>query len=559
METALKDEGIYIKDYGKTNYLKPVLLCLISACYALIFTGGAIWFTGPVSFAALFSTLWIAMVLFSGKKNLVLLLMSIPCGGMFFLARCFLSDGPAGILLIGGGMVVIAALALGTGMNKDHKGFLTALLIAGVWIRLCFIVVVPYYAMCNDVGEFKDRYNVFHSGYIQFINHTGGIIDRDVREFVEWYHPPYYHFAASFVLDLQKLIIPARAENWEGIRALTFLCSILTLYFSYAITGFLKMSRAGRKAAVAILSFLPALIMLAGNLNNDSMGLMFTMAAVCLILDWKETGRYAVLVMAALTMGLSVGTKLSGAVAAPAVLIVIIAGSYQAFREKKVFKGILSPLIYGIVSLPVGLWFFVRNYIRYGVPLTYILEPTSDYMYLGDISFLRKFLPEGYMGVEDCFFHNVLEGAPDQSFPVVLCKTGVFNEAIMRDRIYTALTGFILLWLFAVLMLIFVFAFIYGIVFLVKHDRSIARTALVVLAIFNIAMYLRMNYTLPYACSMNMRYVLFALICSSFYAGDLYGYIASKSPIGKTLMKSLVCLFMLAVVAFYMGTAVYFS
>lgn len=559
MDTALKDEGIYIKDYGKTNYLKPVLLCLLSAVYALLFTGGAIWHTGPVSFAVLFSTLWIAMVLFSGKKNIVLLLISIPCGAVFALARFFLPDGPAGILLIGGGLAVIASLAFGTGMHKDHKGFLTALLVAGVWIRLCFIVVVPYFAMSNDVGEFKDRYNVFHSGYIQFINFTGGIIENDVRDFVEWYHPPYYHFAASFILDLQKLIMPSRAENWEGIRALTFLCSILTLYFSYAITGFLKMSRCGRKAAVALLSFIPALIMLSGNLNNDSMGLMFTMASVCLILDWKETGRYAVLVMAALSMGLSVGTKLSGAVAAPAVLIVIIAVSYQAFREKKVLKGILSPLIYGTVSLPAGLWFFVRNYVCYGVPLTYILKPTSDYMYVGDISFIRRLIPEGYAGIDDCFFHNGLYGAPEHSIPMALCKTGAFNEAVMRDELYTALPGFILFWLFAILMLTLLAAFIYGIVFMVKKDMSVARLSLIVLAVFNIAMYLRMNYMFPYACSMNMRYVLFALICGCFYAGDLYGYIASKSPVGKAVMKYLVCLFMLAVVAFYMGSAVYFS
>ena len=559
MDTAAKKDGIYIKGYEKTSYIRPVCLCLAAALYALIFTGGAIWHTGPLSFGVLFSTIWIVMVLLSGKRKPILLLMSVPAGILFAVLRIFLNDAASGALLIGGGMAVIASLAFGTGMHKSHKTFLAALMAAGVWIRLCFIVVVPYYAMSNDVGEFKNSYNVFHSGYIQFINFTGGLIDGDVREFVEWYHPPYYHFAASFVLNLQKVLIPSRAENWEGIRALTFLCSILTLYFSYAITGFLKMTKAGRKAALALMAFMPALIMLAGNLNNDSMGLMFTMASLCLILDWKETGRYVVLVSAALTMGLSVGTKISGAVAAPAVLVVLIAVSYQSFREKKVLKGVISPLIYGAVSLPVGLWFFVRNYVCYGVPFTYILKPTSDYMYLGDIPFIQKLLPGDFATVEDSFFHNGLEGAPDHSIPAVLCKTGSFNEAIMRDRLYTALTGFILFWLFAVLMVICIAAFIYAVSFAVKHDRSAARLALGVLAVFNIAMYLRMNYQFPYACSMNIRYVLFAGITGIIAIGDLYGFIGSKSLTVKTVFKYFICLFMLAVVAFYMASAVYFS
>lgn len=564
MTTDNKISPGFIRDEGSAAYLRPICLSLAAAIYALIFTGGAIWLTGPISFFVLFSTLWIAMIMLSEKKfkgagDIVVLVLSIPAGLLFAFVRSSVTDRPAKILLLGGGLAVIALLALWTGMYKTHKGFLTALLIAGVWMRLSFIVVIPFFAMCNDVGDFTDRYNILHSGYIQFVNFTGRLINLDVREFGEWYHPPYYHYSASAVLDLQKLIFPSRAENWEGMRALTFLSSVLTLYFSYAITGFLKMTKAGRKAAVAVLAFLPALIMEAGNLNNDSMGLMFTMASILFILDWKKTGRYTTLVIAALSMGLSVGTKLSGALAAPAVLVVIIAGMIKSFKEKSYARAIISPVLYGLISLPLGLWYFIRNYIMFGVPLTYILRPTSDYMYLGDIPFWARLIPDEIVGAEDCFFRNGLEGDPDHSIPIALCKTGLFNEAIMRDQMGTALTGYILFWLFAFLMLLGIAGLIYFVYFSYKNDRCIARLALGITVFVNLVLYLRMNIEFPFACTMNMRYILPAVITGSVAIGDLYGLFAAKIPLAKTILKMLIAVFMLMVVAFYMACALYFD
>ena len=551
-----------IRDSESAGYIRPICLLIAASVYALIFTGGAIWLTGPLSFGVLFATLWIVMIVLSGnvsgKTSLIAVLLSLPAGAAFGAARYFLSDGPAGALMLGGGLIVIAGLAYWTGMNKTHNGFMYAILAAGVWIRLSFIVIIPYYAMCNDVGEFKYSYNIFHSGYIQFINFAGRLPYLDVREFGEWYHPPYYHFAASWLLDLQKFLIPSRAENWEGIRALTFLCSSLTLYFSYRITGFFAMTKGARKAAVALLAFTPAFIMLSGNLNNDSMCLMFTLGAVCFIFDWKDTGRYTVLVIAALFMGLAVGTKLSGAVAAPAVLVVLIAGILSSFRAKKYASGIIAPVLYGLISLPVGLWFYVRNYISFGVPLTYVLRPNSDYMYLGDIPFVQKLIPDSVVTAEDCFFHNGLEGTPDHSIPIVLCKTGLFNEAIMRDKMPTAITGYVLFLLFALIMIIAVAGMTAGVALAVKKDRTCMRIALIVLVVVNVFLYLKMNYDYPYACTMNMRYILPTCVAGCIGIGDMYGYLSSGSAMAKKIMKVLIVAFMIAVVAFYTGCAVYF-
>jgi len=551
------------RDDESAAYIRPICLLILAAFYALIFTGGAIWLTGPLSFFALFSTLWIVMLFLPGKKKplgngLIWVLMSIPAGLVFGAARHFLSDGPAGILMLLGGILLIVLIAYIFEMHKTHKGFMLTLLALGVWLRLSFIAILPYYAMCNDVGEFSAPYNIFHSGYIQFINFAGRLPYLDVREFGEWYHPPYYHYAASTVLDIQRYIIPARAENWEGIRSLTFLCSSLTLFFSYRITGHVGMTLAGRKAAVALLSFAPVFVIQAGNLNNDSMCFMFTVASLALILEWAKSGKYTSLVTAALAMGLAVGTKLSGAVAAPAILAVILGCVIKDLRGKRYARGIISPLLYGVISLPVGLWFYIRNLISFGVPLTYVLRPNSDYMYLGDISFARKLIPDTIVTAEDCFFRNGLEGNPDHSIPIVLCKTGLFNEAILRDQMVTSVTGYILFLCFALIMILASVGLIYGVYLAVKKDRSFARCALILVVLVNVILYLRMNYDYPYACTMNMRYLLPTCMAGCIAVGDLYGLAASKSVLFKKALKVLIAVFMAATVAFYGGCAVYF-
>ena len=552
-----------VQDNESAAYIRPICLLILAAFYALIFTGGAIWLTGPLSFFVLFSTLWIVLLFLPGRKKslgngLVMVLMAIPAGLIFGAARYFLSDGPAGILMLAGGLLLIGITAYLTGMHKTHKGFIAALLVSGVWLRLSFVAILPYYVMCNDVGEFSAPYNIFHSGYIQFINFARRLPYLDIREFGEWYHPPYYHYAASAVLDIQRFIIPSRSENWEGIRSLTFLCSSLTLFFSYRITGHLKMTMAGRKACVALLAFAPVFVMQAGNLNNDSMCFMFTTASVALILEWTRSGRYTALVTAALAMGLAVGTKLSGAVAAPAVLAVILGGCIKDLRNRRYARGITAPLLYGIISLPLGLWFYVRNYLSFGVPITYVLRPNSDYMYLGDISFARKLIPDTIVTVEDCFFRNGLDGTPDHSIPIVLCKTGLFNEAIMRDQMATAITGYILFLSFALIMLLACAGLIFGVFFALRKDRSLARAALVLLVLVNVILYLRMNYDYPYACTMNMRYLLPTCMAGCIAIGDLYGFIASKNVLSKKIIKALIAVFMAATVAFYAGCAVYF-
>ena len=86
-----------------------------------------------------------------------------------------------------------------------------------------------------------------------------------------------------------------------------------------------------------------------------------------------------------------------------------------------------------------------------------------------------------------------------------------------------------------------------------------ARIALGITVIVNLILYIKMNIEFPYSCTMNIRYILPTVITGAMATGDLYGWIASRKPLFKTLFKMLILIFMLMVVAFYMACALYFD
>ena|GEM_PF-3538358 len=540
---------------GKSVAVRPVFLCACLSAAALVFTGGAIYLTDQIGFAVMFAGLWIALwfVAKDGRfnqrreANLPLMLMSIPTGILFALARNNLNDRISGVVFLAGGVAVIMLFASLFGWAKEDKGFAATVMLLGVWLRLSFIMIVPYYAMSNDIGEFEDSYNVLHSGYIEFVRFTWRTPNLDIRDFAEWYHPPVYYFAAAAILNLQELLLPSRATNWEGLQCLTLFCSNVTMWVIVRLAKHLKLKGDGLKVVSVLAAFTPALVMLSGNLNNDSMGLMFAVSAVCLIFRWQQDRTYTNLVQAALAMGLAVSTKLSGAMAAIPVATILAA---TLIKQNKKLRTLWQCLIYGIVSLPVGLWFYLKNCINFGVPVTYVPESTNSLQYVGDRSLIDRLFDFSTFAVEDVFIRPGYEGKPDCGIFATLIKTGLFNEAILRDKPQTALPAWLLVIVFAWGLLLAAA----GIVYAATHVKNAKEAALALWFLANAAGYVKLVFDYPYTCSMNFRYVLPAYIVSALGLGAL----CMKHTKFAKVASALTYVFAGLVLVFYCGVATYF-
>ena len=93
-----------------------------------------------------------------------------------------------------------------------------------------------------------------------------------------------------------------------------------------------------------------------------------------------------------LSISLAIMTKIDSAlIAIPIAIIFLI----KLLQEKENFKKyIIYYLIFGIIALPIGLWFPIRNLVKYNIPITYVQEVAEGEKhdaYLGNYSIIQRF------------------------------------------------------------------------------------------------------------------------------------------------------------------------
>ena len=190
---------------------------------------------------------------------------------------------------------------------------------------------------------------------------------------------------------------------------------------------------------LAVIAFHPSFILFSGSINNDVLSVAFLLGAVLWTLKWYEKQTWEGILKIALYMGLGMMTKLSVALAAfpiGAVFLVVLvrrckAKNWRIFGQYGAFLGICAPL---------GLWYPIRNLVRFGVPLNYVQEMSvkSD-QYLGDQSFLSRvldFSPHQVAKVFEQWLHYDASGYNEYNPLITLLKNAVFGEYINLSLIH---------------------------------------------------------------------------------------------------------------------------
>lgn len=101
--------------------------------------------------------------------------------------------------------------------------------------------------------------------------------------------------------------------------------------------------------------------------------------------NWKNT------LLLAVIYGLGMMTKISMATLAVFTAVVFARSFFKACKTGT-WKGLLLKYaVFGAISLPLGLWYSLRNYLLFRQPLTYVLEMSRDSaLYTGDRSIWQR-------------------------------------------------------------------------------------------------------------------------------------------------------------------------
>ncbi len=398
---------------------------------------------------------------------------------------------------------------------------ITALLLMGMGfcLRLGYVLATPYYRRQHDVCRFTDDDG--HAGYIAYLYENLHLPDFDVREVYQFYHPPLHHsISAAWMHLLTACGVPYEYAG-ESVQLLTLAYSCLCMVIFYRILRHFRLKGAAMAIPLAIIAFHPTFILLAGSINNDILSITLMLASVLLTLKWYRNPRPLTILKLALTIGLGMMTKLSVWMVAPAAATAFLIILFRHRRKPMPLIGQFS--MFGIVCIPLGLGWGIRNLLGWGVLISYVpkLSVNSE-QYVGNIHALQRifdFSPKQWLYVYDCF--TIYGQSYNEYNPLIaLFKTAMFDELINTEK-FPAISGYGELLFFSQLLLAGLsVAAIVG----VFRRRSICidlpeKLMLIMTYVITFVSYYSFCIVYAHVCTQNIRYATPLIFISCLFLG----------------------------------------
>lgn len=221
----------------------------------------------------------------------------------------------------------------------------------------------------------------------------------------QFYHPPLNAFIQGLFMRIFEGLNPF-AYNESDAIVLYGSTAILSCFYMY-LTGlfFVKailltdLSPNGKFIASLFVLLFPRLTQLSGQLNNDSLALMFSAVTLYFFLKWYLRGySWRDMLLAGLFTGLSMFAKMSAAVICLGMavgflvaLIKVIVKKEDSLRLKAV---IFQYLAFLAIAAPIGLWFQAYSHYVYGLPWNYVFDNLNSSLFNGTRDYVLSHHPD---------------------------------------------------------------------------------------------------------------------------------------------------------------------
>ncbi len=394
----------------------------------------------------------------------------------------------------------------------SDRAIIAVLILLGIAIRFVYVLYTGVGDRQHDVGDFNNAAG--HAGYIAYWFQNGlKLPDFDVRTLWQYYHPPLHHWIMAGTLSILTALNVDYATATEALQMLPMLYSSLIMLVSYRIFRLVKLRANPLIAATALVCFHPTFILFSGAFNNDILSVLLMLSAVMWGLRWFRKPVMKNIIPLALCIGPGMMTKLSAWMVAPAVAFLFL---YVLIKNiKKPLKTIGQYTVFGVICVPLGVWWQVRNFIKFHIPLTYVPDfGSGSVMYSGDLPLMERLLHFGNGELSYVYGSISLVGAPfDERNPTLgLFKTAMFDECnnSISSLHYPQITatGPILFWLSVVL---FLTAFVCFVVMMVKKSAYLSgaeRAYFSLLFAVQLVSYYLFCFAYPLSCTYNIRYCM---------------------------------------------------
>lgn len=387
--------------------------------------------------------------------------------------------------------------------NKNYKKIIIGIFIIALVVRLAYIIKTPYTENQHDL-DLSYIYTIYQEGHLP--NDNLG----------QHYHPPLHQIISATFLKIESIFINNIEVLNESLQIVTVIYSMLLLYVIYNILKHLKIKKKYIIYIMSIVALHPTFIILSGSINNDNLCVLLIMWTILELIKWYKKSNIKSTIFLAIMTGLAVMAKTNGAIVAIPIIYVFLFKLYRELKKTENKKVIIKKyiglfLLFGLISLPIGLWYNIRNYILFNQPLLYVLDPLNDKLYVGNYTLIQRFLP-----FSKEIFEMYCNAYDNYNIPMYLIKCSLYGEFTWGTTIIDSICYYFSIILNIIFTIIGFICIIKNVV--VKNKRNkVWKNALFLLFISNIISFIMMNIKLQYGCSMDFRYIVPTLFVQAIF------------------------------------------
>ncbi len=422
-------------------------------------------------------------------------------------------------------------------MNHENKSKLirspiTYIIGAGFALRLLYVLFSTIYERQYDIGaiDLDAGHTVSggHLAYIQYLYENLRLPDVDPTTVYQFHHPPLHHAISALWMHIVGIFVKSSDVIEESMQFVPFVCSIVILIIASKLLTQLGIKGRAHDLVMVIVAFHPALILLSGSVNNDCMALMFTLLCIYRALEWYRERTMKNICLTALWLGLGMSTKQNVAELALPLGLMFLIVLIQTIRQKdNIRQPIIQYMTFLAISVPTGMWFYVRNLVKYDMSMLWVYELSEDsWQYTGNVPVINRFL----WPVPAEMLENIKSFKIGCGYNVwmQLMRTSVLGEWDMGSvgRIIK-LVAVLLMLAGAILAISAFIGYVRGFVFGTKFKEY--RVFYTAAYLTTMVCYLIFAYNYPQECSMNFRYIEVALFLQSPGLAVLFDEVKSKA------------------------------
>ena len=402
--------------------------------------------------------------------------------------------------------LVMAALVSGGFYfcQKDFKSevWVKYILFMGFVMRIGYMLYTPCTLRSHDLGKLSLQGNG-HAAYILNIL-QGHLPYTNAGQF---YHPPLFYALSAAVITVLKPVLKLSTEvevvNCARIVSCFFSCA--TLCVVQRLCSQLKVKKLW---PLVLTAFLPNFYLMAGRVNNDASVVFFMMVIMLYSLKWAEEQSVKNTVVLALSFGLGMMSKLSAAVFAIPTGAMMFWVLYKNLKQKNSGNTIKSLILFGVISIPLGMAYPIRNLILFRQSFNYVLDLGGGIFASENYTIVQRLLTFPIGKLFNPVYNNPYK---DYNIWIYLIKGGLFGEFSFYVKSFMPL---VMIMTFFIICLVMAASFAWSIC---KRDSE--NTLLIMFSMTLMVSYIFFNIRYPYGCTMDFRYIVPVFIINVLLLG----------------------------------------